>query len=41
MNSDGCVFDSMKTPALKAWTLRESKLGNPALKAELDKTNLP
>jgi phosphoglycolate phosphatase-like HAD superfamily hydrolase len=28
-------------PALKAWTQKESKLGNPALKAELDKTNDP
>jgi phosphoglycolate phosphatase-like HAD superfamily hydrolase len=28
----------MDLPALKAWTERESKLGNPALKAELEKT---
>jgi len=27
----------METPALKDWTLRESKLGNPALKEEIDK----
>ena len=31
----------MDLPALRAWTKRESKLGNPALKAELDKTNDP
>ena len=28
----------MELPLLKAWTQRESKLGNPTLKAELDKT---
>ena len=28
-------------PVLKAWTKTESKLGNPALKAELDRTNDP
>jgi len=28
-------------PVLKAWTKTESKLGNPTLKAELDKTNDP
>ena len=27
----------METPALKEWTQRESKLGNPALKAEIEK----
>ena len=31
----------METPVLKSWTERESKLGNPALKAELEKTNDP
>jgi phosphoglycolate phosphatase-like HAD superfamily hydrolase len=31
----------MELPVLKAWTQRESKLGNPTLKAELDKTNDP
>ncbi|MCL2880914.1 MAG: HAD family hydrolase, partial [Treponema sp.] len=31
--------DIMTLPALKAWTQRESKLGNPALKAELDRTH--
>ncbi|MDR0455197.1 MAG: HAD family hydrolase [Treponema sp.] len=31
----------MDLPVLKAWTERESKLGNPALKAELEKTNDP
>jgi phosphoglycolate phosphatase-like HAD superfamily hydrolase len=31
----------MDLPAVKAWTERESKLGNPTLKAELDKTNDP
>ena len=31
----------MEMPALKAWTQRESKLGNPALKAEVEKTNDP
>ena len=28
----------MELPALKAWTQKESKLGNPALRAELEKT---
>ena len=31
----------MDLPVLKEWTERESKLGNPTLKAELDKTNDP
>jgi len=31
----------MEMPALKAWTERESKLGNPALKIEIEKTNDP
>ena len=31
----------METPALKAWTERESKLGNPALKIEIENTNDP
>ena len=31
----------MDLPVLKAWTKTESKLGNPALKAELEKTNDP
>ena len=31
----------MKLPVTRDWTERESKLGNPALKAELDKTNDP
>jgi phosphoglycolate phosphatase-like HAD superfamily hydrolase len=31
----------MELPALKAWVEREAKLGNPALKAELDRTGSP
>ncbi|MDR1625463.1 MAG: HAD family hydrolase [Spirochaetia bacterium] len=31
----------MELPVLKAWTQRESKLGNPTLKAELEKTGDP
>ena len=31
----------MELPALKAWVKAESKLGNPALKAETDKTHNP
>jgi len=30
----------METPALKDWTRRESKLGNPALKSEIEKIKL-
>ena len=33
--------DIMELPVLKAWTQRESKLGNPTLKAELDRTDSP
>jgi phosphoglycolate phosphatase-like HAD superfamily hydrolase len=29
----------MELPVLRAWTQRESKLGNPTLKAELERTN--
>ncbi|MCL1818084.1 MAG: HAD family hydrolase [Spirochaetaceae bacterium] len=31
----------MELPVLKAWTQKESKLGNPTLKAELDRTGDP
>jgi phosphoglycolate phosphatase-like HAD superfamily hydrolase len=31
----------MELPVLRAWTERESKLGNPTLKAELDRTGDP